>query len=484
MGLRRLPAQVWWIAGGVVVVLLALARRYGWHRDELYFLEAGRHLAWGYIDQPPFTPFVARVADEIARHDLLVLRLVPALATGASVVLGALLVRELGGGRTAQILGAGVVAGSGFVLGAGHLLATATFDITAWLTALLVTVRLLRTGDPRWWVAFGAVTGAALLNKHLIVMLAVAVVAGMVVDRRWELVASPWAGAGAALALAVASPNLVWQATNGWPQLEMAEVLSERLAAENRATLVPLQLLFFGPLVLPLLWWGARWLGRDPAARPFRPLVWAWPVALALVFASGGRPYYLFPLTLVVGLAGLVARDREPAGMRPLVLLVPANALLSLPLALPVLPESTATPIASVNEAVAETIGWPDFVAQVATAVDGLPAHERDDVVLLAASYGEAGAIDRFGPEHGLPHAYSGHNSYAGFRRPHDDAATVVAIRYPTARLESFFERCELVDRIETPHDVPAEIRGTPIHVCHRPVGGWEAVWPRLHHLS
>ena len=484
MDLRRVPAQVWWIAGAVVMVLLVVARRYGWHRDELYFLEAGRHLAWGYIDQPPFTPFVARLADELARHDLLVLRVVPAVATGVSVVLGALLVRELGGGRTAQVLGAGVVAGSGFVLGAGHLLATATFDITAWSAALLVTVRLLRTGDPRWWMAFGAVTGAALLNKHLIVMLAVAVVAGMVADRRWELVVSPWAVAGAALAAAIASPNLVWQATNGWPQLEMAEVLSERLAAENRITLVPLQLLFFGPLVLPLLWWGARWLGRDPAARPFRPLVWAWPIALALVFASGGRPYYLFPLTLLVGLAGVVARDRDDAGLRRVALLVPANALLSLPLALPVLPESTAAPIASVNEAVAETIGWPDFVAQVAAVVDGLPAGERDDIVLLAASYGEAGAIDRFGADHGLPQAYSGHNSYAGFRRPHVDTATIVAIRYPTTRLEPFFERCRLVDRIETPHDVPAEIRGTPIHICHGPVGGWDAVWPRLHHLS
>ena len=481
---RRLPAQVWWIAGAVVVVLLAFARRYGWHRDELYFLEAGRHLAWGYIDQPPFTPFVARLADEVAPHDLLVLRLVPALATGASVVLGAMLARELGGGRTAQVLGAGVVAGSGFVLGAGHLLSTATFDITAWLTALLVTARLLRTGDPRWWVAFGAVTGAALLNKHLIVMLAVAVVAGMVVDRRWELVASPWAVAGAGLALAIASPNLVWQATNGWPQLEMAEVLSERLAAENRITLVPLQLLFFGVLVLPLLWWGARWLVRDPAARPFRSLVWAWPIALALVFASGGRPYYLFPLTLVVGLAGVVARAQSGTDLRRLFLLVPANALLSLPLALPILPESTAAPIASVNEAVAETIGWPHFVAQVAAVVDGLPAEQRDDAVLLAASYGEAGAIDRFGADHDLPRVYSGHNSYAGFRRPHDDTATVVAIRYPTARLEPFFERCELVDRVDTPHDVPAEIRGTPIHVCHRPVGGWDEVWPELHHLS
>ena len=466
-----------------MALLLAVAHRYGWHRDELYFLEAGRHLAWGYIDQPSFTPLVARLADELAGADLLALRFLPAVSTAATVVLGAALVRELGGSGRAQALAAGVVAG-GFALGVGHLLSTATFDLTAWVAAIVIVARLLRTEDPRWWVAFGAVAGLALLNKHLIVLLAISLVGGLVAERRWSLLLTPWTVAGGVLALAIASPNLVWQATNGWPQLDMADALSERLAAENRITLLPSQLLFFGVLVLPLLWWGARWLARAPGARAFRPLLWAWPVALVLVFASGGRPYYLFPVTLSVGLAGLVGREQQGSDLRRLTWAVVANAAVTIPLALPVLPESTATPIAAVNQAVAETIGWPEMVEQVADVVDALPADERADVVLLTGSYGEAGALDRFGPDHGLPPAYSGHNSYADFRRPDDADAVVVTVRYSAEGLEPFFQHCERVATIRTPHDVPSEVRGTPIHVCRGLRGTWDQVWPRVRHLS
>ncbi len=162
------------IATAVVVLLLVVARRYGWHRDELYFSEAGRHLAWGYVDQPPFTPAVARLADRVAPGNLVVLRLLPALATGVTVVLGGLVVRELGGARRAQVTGAAAVAAGGFALGAGHLLATATFDLTAWMALLWVTARLLRSADQRWWLAFGAIAGTSMLNKNLLVLLATA----------------------------------------------------------------------------------------------------------------------------------------------------------------------------------------------------------------------------------------------------------------------------------------------------------------------
>ena len=473
------------IAGAIAALLVATASRYGWHRDELYFLEAGRHLAWGYIDQPPFTPFVARVADEIAPRNLVVLRLLPALATAATVVIGAAFVGELGGGRRAKLLAAGVVAASGFVLGAGHLLSTATFDLTAWMAALWVVARLLRTADPRWWLAFGVVCGAALLNKDLIAVLAVSVAAGLVIDGRWRLLATPWTVAGALLGAVVASPNLIWQATNGWPQVEMAGALSDRLAAENRATLLPLQILLFGPFVAMLLWWGAGWLRRRAGDHPFRPLLWAWPVALVLVFASGGRPYYLFPLTLAVGLAGVVDREQAGSDLRRIGWFAVANAVFSIPLTLPVLPPEAAGPLAAINETNAETIGWPSLVQQVAGVVHDLPADEQTHVLLLTASYGEAGALDRFGSRYDLPPAYSAHNSYADFRQPSDeDATVVVAVRYSAEYLSGFFDRCEQVATVTTPYDTDNEIRGTPIVVCRGLIGDWDTAWSRLRHLS
>lgn len=479
-----LPRGVWVIAGGVVALLLAVAGRYGWHRDELYFLEAGHHLDWGYIDQPPFTPFVARLADEVARRNLVVLRLAPAIAAGAITVLGTMLLRELGASRRVQVGAAGVVAASGFVLGVGHLLSTATFDLLAWMGALVLIARLLRTDVPRWWVPIGAVVGLAMLNKYLIVLLVASVIVGLVLERRWRLVLTPWAVAGAGLALVLSAPNLLWQAANGWPQLDMADALAERLAGENRATLLPLQVVFFGPVVVFLLWRGAAWLGRSPDAVHFRPLLWAWPTGLVLTFVSAGRPYYVFPLTLAVGLTGVLATERRGIDVRRLVPFIIANAVISVVLALPVLPLEWAGAVAAVNETNAETIGWPELAEQVGDVVDSLPADERADAIILAASYGEAAALEMHRDDEDLPPVYSGHNSYADFAQPSDDDATVVAVRYPADRLTEVFGDCRQVATIETPHDTPNEIRGTPIHVCRGLRGTWNQLWPQLRHLS
>ena len=472
------------LGAGVGLLLLLVAPRYGWHRDELYFLEAGRHhLDWGYVDQPPFTPLVARLAHAIAPGNLVVLRLAPALTSVATVVLGALVVRELGGRRRAQVLGAAAVAAGGFTLGVGHLLSTAAFDLTAWMALLWLVARLLRTDEPRWWLAYGAVAGLALWNKHLPALLTVTVLVGLVLGRRWRLLRTPWLLAGGALALAIAAPNLLWQAQHDWPQLEMAEALSERLAGENRATLLPLQLLFVGPLLVTVLWAGARWLARDERGARYRSLLWTWPVGLVIVFATGGRPYYALPLSTVVLLAGVVAADSGGRG-RALPWLLAANGAVSAVLGLPILPTSTVDVTGALNETVAEQVGWPELVDQVADVVADLPTVDRDHVVLLTLTYGEAGAIDRFGPSRGLPPAHSPHNGYADFRTPTDPEAVVVAVRFPMGRLAPHFERCEVVDRVDNGLDVDNEVQGTPITVCRGLRQPWPGTWDAMRFLS
>lgn len=474
------------LAGAATLVLLAVAGRYGYHRDELYFLVAGDHLDWGFVDQPPFTPLVARVADTIFPDSLVALRLVPALATGGVVVAGAQLARELGASGRGQVLAAGAMAGGGFVLGVGHLLATATFDLLAWMIVLWLFARLLRTGDTRLWWAIGGVSGLALLNKHLIVLLAVSLAVGLVAERRSELLRLGHLVGAGLLATTLALPNLVWQAQNGWPQLAMAEALAERLAVENRVTLLPLQLLLVGPLLAFLVVRGARWLG-GPEGRRFRPLLWAWPTGLAVAFATGGRPYYVLPLTITVLLAGIVASEARTDGGRRLGWWVAASALSSLPFALPLLPVSRLSdgPMAAANEAVAETVGWPELAEQVAGVVHSLPTEEQQDVVLLTGSYGEASALERFGPQHGLPAPFSPHNHYAHFGQPTDDAATVVTVRYsPDGTLEPWFDSCEVVDHVDNGLRVENDAQGQPIMVCRGLRGSWAEIWPQLRFLS
>jgi 4-amino-4-deoxy-L-arabinose transferase-like glycosyltransferase len=472
------------LSGGLTLVLLLVANRYGWHRDELYFLEAGKHhLAWGYLDQPPFTPFVAGLADAIAPGNLVVLRLLPALTAALDIVLAVLIGRELGAGRTGQIACAGAMVACGFAMGVSHLLSTATFDLAAWMALLWCASRLLRTNDARWWLAFGAISGAALMNKDLVPILAIALLVGLVVERRWDLLWSPWLVAGAALALAIASPNLLWQAHHGWPQQDMAKALAKRLAGENRSELLPLQVLFSGPLMIPVLWAGFRALASAAWARAYRALLWTWIAGVVLCFATAGRPYYVLPLTQIVVLLGVVAWVRE-GRVRPLPWLLVPGAIASMFLALPILPIRDANFAANANEAVAETVGWPQLADQVGSIVRSLPADEQRHVVLYTGSYGEAGALAKFGPARSLPRAYSGHNSYADFGRPHDDHSVVVAVRVRPESFARFFDRCTVVAHVDNGLGVDNEVQGEPIVVCTGQHTPWSRIWPTLRFLS
>lgn len=478
--LARRPVAL--VAGATAAVLLAFAARYGWHRDELYFLEAGKHLALGYVDQPPFTPLLARLANAIAPGNLVVLRAPSALATAGTVWLGALVARELGGRSRAQVLAAGAVAGSGFVLGAGHLLATATFDLTAWMALLWLFVRILRTGDERWWLTWGAIAGLSLWNKDLLVLLAGTLGVALVLSGRGRLLLNRWAAAGAAVALAIALPQLVWQATHGWPQVEMGRVLAHRLGVENRVELVPSQLVLLSPVFIPLMFRGARWLWRST---PFRPVALAWPVGLVAAFITAGRPYYVIPLTLVAVIAGIVATDLERPAHNLHRWIVP-SAVLAGVAALPVIPVGwlASAHFDAVNQAVAETVGWPQLVDQVAAVAHTLPSEDRAHLMVLTGSYGEAGAIDRFGPSRGLPPAFSPHNHYWYFRQPTDEHAVVVTVRMSAADLAPLFRHCQLAGTVDNGLDVHSEVQGQPIFVCRDLRHPWPVTWARMKFLA
>jgi hypothetical protein len=351
--------------------------------------------------------------------------------------------------------------------------------VVIWLVS-----RMLRTGDPRWWAVIGVVFGIAMLNKSLVVMLGVAIVVGLAIDRRWKLLGSPWLLAGGALAAGIAAPNLYWQASHGWPQLEMSRRISERLGLENRILLVPLQILFVGPAFIGLMRRGFGWLGSEPKGAGYRTFLWAWVAGMVITLLTGGRPYYPIPLTIMLVLAGIVAFEQSGRDTRDLRGTILVNGVLSLFISLPLLPVSMANIPSTINESLAETIGWPELVAQVAATVDTLPEAERQDVVILTASYGEAGAIDLFGPSHGLPPAYSGHNSYPDFRQPANDSATTVAVRYDPDTLRPFFDTCEQVAVFDNGYGIDNEAQGAPIVVCRGLREGWDETWPRLRHLS
>jgi len=478
------------VAAGTTVLLVAFASGYGYHRDELYFLAAGKHLAWAYADQGPLTPLIARAMDEIARDSLTALRLPSALASGATVLITGLLARELGGSRRAELLAASCAAVASIVLFTGHLLSTSTIDLLAWTSLSLVAVRAVRTGEDRLWLAAGVVLGVALLNKPLPAFLALGLLAGVALAGPRRLLRNPYVWSGAAIALLLWSPWILWQADHGWPQLDVS-----RSVAEGRSTssepwwaVVPFQLLLVSPLLAPVWIAGLVRLFRDPAVREFRFLAWAWAVLAVVFMASGGKPYYLagfLPALLGAGAAevdGWIERGRRRARKAVLIAALVASGAVSATIALPVLAAEDAGPAIDVNEDVGETIGWPELARSVAAVEERLA--DRGRAVILTSNYGEAGAIDRYGPALDLPRAYSGHNAYGDWGSPPDRSGPVITVGLDPSRLAGRLRRCALAARIHNLAGVDNDEEGAPVMVCRGPRRVWSREWPALRHLG
>ncbi|WBB68742.1 glycosyltransferase family 39 protein [Micromonospora sp. WMMD812] len=476
----------WLVAAAVTAVLLALSTRYGYHRDELYFLLCGRHLDWGYVDQGPLVPALARLADTIAPGNLLVLRTPSAVIAGGCVLLVAAIAREFGAGRGAQTFAAFLAGSSGLVLASGHLLSTTTVDVLVWLAAALCAVRMLRTGDTRWALALGLVLGVGMLNKLLPALLAVGLLAGVAIAGPRRLLRDRWVLAGAGIALLLAAPNLIWQAAHGFPQLSVAASISDGDSSySGRVDALTLQFVIVSPYAVPIWIAGLVALLRRPAWRAYRALAWAWLVVVGVVLVAGGKGYYDAPLLLVLAAAGAVvtvawASRGATAPRRALLALatlpfVAPNAVLLLP-TLPA--DQLPGFVVEVNYDAGETIGWPAFADSLAAVHRALPADQRQRAVILTANYGEAGAVVRYGPARGLPPAYSGHNSMVDLGRPPADADVVIAVGWDRPdHLRDWFTDVTLAGRVDQRVDVDNEENGGPIWLCTGLRRPWAEIW-------
>ncbi|MFJ8623834.1 ArnT family glycosyltransferase [Kitasatospora sp. NPDC093550] len=476
------------IAAAAAALLITLSGRYGFHRDELYFLLAGRHPAWGYPDQPPLTPQLARLGAELFGATPTGVRILPALLAAASITLTALIARELGAGRGGQVLAAGAAACSGYVLGNGHLLSTATFDLTAWLTIILLTLRLARTGEARWWPLLGVAVGGALLNKLLVLGLLVALAAGALTagprrpfpPRRHTVL-----GLLTALlaALPFALPVLGWQAAHGWPELTVAQGLSAAGGAGGRLLVLPMQALQLSPLLAPLWLAGLSRLLRRPELRWARPVAVAWVLLCLLVTAAGGKPYYPIPLLYALTAAGCESYAHWVREHRAKLAGGLLAALLTSSLAaLPVLPASALAAPMTVDPDIGEEVGWPELARATATGWAAVPAEQRAAAVLVTANYGEAGALARYGPALGLPAPYSGHMGLHAWGPPPATATGPVLLVHPAGHtdLEHHFTACHPVARVDNGHGTANTEQHAAVVLCAGPDRPWADLWPLL----
>ncbi len=448
------------------LLLVSVLGRYGYHRDELYFMAAGRHLAWGYDDQPPLTPFLVRVETAVFGTSVSAVRVIPLVLALALIPITARLAREFGGDRRAQVVAAAAMASSTLVMLAGHLFGTASIGLFFFAVIALLAARWIRTGDDRLLPLIGLVTGIALLNNDLILGQTGVLLLGVAIAGPRRMLTRPWLWAAVVLAVLIWSPYLMWQARHGWPELDMVSAISKR---PNRPKVLPFQILAVS-FATPVWVAGLIRLFRDRALRPFRAFAWGFVILLVLILLTGGQPYY--PSALLIPLFAAGGQVRFPTV--PLTIALAVSAAVSALIALPVLPVRTFahSRLPKINDLTGETVGWPRLVHTVEAVRAGHP-----HAIIFTANYGEAGALQHAG----VPDVYSGHNGYIRWGPPRT-TGPVITVGYRPVDLRGFWSSVTLAARIDNGVGLADKEQGQDVLVCAGQRQPWTRIWPVLAH--
>ncbi len=502
-------------AGLGIVVLVSLAKLalhlattgrfgYGFFVDELYFLACSEHLAWGFVDMPPLFPAVTALIRATIGDSLFAVRLLPALSGAALVAMTGLMARDLGGRRFAQGVAALGVLTAPIWLVMHSLHTMNALEQILWTGAAWIVIRIVRDGWDRGWLLFGALAGVGMLNKHSMAFFGAAVVVGVVLTPERRAFRSRWLWIGGALAVLIYLPNLIWDVQHHFPHFEM---LANIKADGRDVQLPPLefmaqQALFLNPLALPLWVGGLVWFLLDREGRRYRVLGIAWLAVIAEMFLLDGRVYYPAPAYPMLLAGGGVALERwlarwrfvKPAYAAVLIL----SAALLAPMFLPMLPPEAliryqnalgmAPPQIETHrqgplpQLMADRFGWPEMAAEVARIYRSLPPEDRAKAAIFSQNYGQAGAIDHFGPALGLPKAVSGHLTYF-FWGPRDYTGEVVIVMDDDKEtLEKLFHSVEYGGRVEHPYSMPYQ--HFDVWVCRGMREPLAKVWPRLKEWS
>jgi Dolichyl-phosphate-mannose-protein mannosyltransferase len=491
------PSRSWLFFPALISIIYFLlhmwtATRYGYFRDALYYLACSEHMDWGYVDQPPLIVWIAWISRHTLGTSLRALIFWPALAGAGRILLTASFARELRARRFGTALAAALAAVSGVWFVIDHQFAMNAFEALFWTGCAFVLLRVIKTENLKLWIAFGAIAGLGLENKYSIGVFAFALLAGLLLTSERKLLFTPWILAGGAVALLIFLPNLLWNIHHHWPFLE----LMHNIRASGRDVILPplaflwQQILIMSPPSFPFWFGGLLWYLLAREAKPYRGLGWAFVITIGFFLMAHGKNYYSAPAYPMVLAAGAVATERllnaKGFEARPLlrrgletvaVIWVISGALPLLPVVLPILPVKSylkyqeRLPIevprsehghmgASLPQHFADEFGWQEMVFEVARVYYALPKGEREKTAIYASNYGEAGAIDFFGEQYGLPKAICPHQTY--FLWGPRNYTGEIMILVGSAHIEDakrHFESVEPVATLDNPYAIPSENR-------------------------
>jgi hypothetical protein len=502
--LRTAMAVIWAIALTKLLFHIYFNNRYGYFRDEFDYMSCGDHLSWGYVDQPPLIPFLTHISRAVLGDSLRAIRFIPALASSLLVVQTALIARELGGKFYSLILSAVCVVVAAQYLSNGSLLGTNCLEPNLWMGCAYFVILAIKRNDPRYWLWFGVVAGLGLEEKYSIAFFLIATAAGLLLTEQRRFLANKWIWLGVGAAFLIFLPNLLWNVHYHWPFLQ----LMHNIRAEGRDIVLNLaqffgqQLMIVSPFTAPIWITGVVALLFWPRLKPYRMLGWCYLVCYSIFFALHGKSYYLSPIYPMLYAAGAVVIESsldqrlgkwlKPAivvtllvmgayvAPIPVPILSPDHFIAymkQLPFKLPVMEHSHMRAV--LPQWYSDQFGWHEVVAETAVAWNRLNADERPECGIFAQDYGQAGAIDFFGHEYGLPKAISGDRSY-WIWGPHGYSGNcLIVLDDSQEKLESLFQQVQYVG---TSADNPYALeRQIPVFICRGSKFGTLAdFWPKL----
>jgi hypothetical protein len=509
---RRAPHGVIALAFALIAALLhtATASHYGYFRDELYFIACSKHLSWGYVDQPPLVAVAAWLAAPTS-YQLIALRALPILAAALTVYLAVALTKDLGGNRFAQILaGLATLLMPAYLL-LGNTLTTTSFEPCLWTLVFYLAIRIVRSGAARAapsWAALAVVIALGAYAKYSILLPVAGLLVGLLVTPQRRILYSAYAPAAAVLTIALLSPNLAWQTSHGWPIFEVVRgdaahrpplqagfALEYRALSYNALAFALEQLLYTNPFAAPVWIAGLIAPFRIAGLRDLRFITVAYVVVFLAAVTLGAKGYYIVGMYATLLAFGAVAVERTaPNARRAIVASIAAIGILAAPLSLPVLPVDVLigytralgltgrgkTPPHLIQPLFAEEFGWRRLARDVARIYFSLPPRSRERTAIYADTYGDAGALDFFGPRYGLPPAISSQNTYYLWGTRGYDGSTMIAIGATRiGLLRRFYRRIVLVGTSSEPYKWIVE-GPAPIYLCRDPVAPLPIIWPML----
>ncbi|HEY0795554.1 MAG TPA: glycosyltransferase family 39 protein [Acidisarcina sp.] len=476
------------IAAAVALLHIVTNNRYGFHRDELQFLSDASHMAWGFVAYPPFTPFVERISLALFGTSLVGLRLASVLAQSLVIIVTGLIARELGGHRLAQITAALAVALSPLPLFEGTEFQYTTFDYLWWVLIAFFIIRLVRTEEPRWWLAIGATVGLGLMTKYSITFYIAGILAGLLLTPYRRYFLNKWFWAGTALALLICGPNILWQYHHGFISYHFLHHIHIRDVGEGRANgFLRDQFMICTNLFAAPLWIGG--LIAFLLSPKYRLLAWMYLVPFALFLFGKGRGYYVAATYPMLMAMGAVAAERLLASIPKLwarVIEVAFFAAITVcgvymcTLIVPIAPSGRLRDFALKNNGdLREEIGWNELVSTVAGIRDSLPADQQASLGIIVGNYGEQGAIEILGRPYHLPLPLSGTNSAWLRGYPTPQPTTLIVVGLSRKYVDKTFANCRVAGHNGNAEGIHNEESDDhpDIFVCGPPLQSWPQFW-------